>query len=192
MYEFWTELKISPKKIPKNFWKIFFCFFFGQNPEMEGKSRIYAKNRIPKWRGSRILKSRNAGIPCIVPVKSKVKILQNFVAFSGYMNFISALWMVSSKFRKRLHGNKITELLIHNSFFCQCQGPRYINILLFCSFVFSPFHLIILALTKRNCYWMTNSVLLFTKPFADHMWPAKGFSAWPLCHLTSFLICKAF
>ena len=98
----------------------------------------------------------------VVPVKSKVKILQNFVAFSGYMNFISALWMVSSKFRKRLHGNKITELLIHNSFFCQCQGPRYINILLFCSFVFSPFHLIILALTKRNCYWMTNSVLLFT------------------------------
>ena len=25
-----------------------------------------------------------------------------------------------------------------------------------------PVHLIILALTKRNCYWMTNSVLLFT------------------------------
>ena len=30
------------------------------------------------------------------------------------------------------------------------------------------------------------------KPFAGHMWSAKGFSAWPLCDLTSFLICKAF
>ena len=30
------------------------------------------------------------------------------------------------------------------------------------------------------------------KPFAGHMWSAKGFSAWPFCDLTSFLICKAF
>ena len=79
MYEFWTEEKNPKKKIRKNppkkkirkknpkifQKKIFFLLFFGQNPEMEGKSRIYAKNRITKWRGSRILKSRNAGIPCI-------------------------------------------------------------------------------------------------------------------------------
>ena len=30
------------------------------------------------------------------------------------------------------------------------------------------------------------------KPFADHMWPAKGFSAWPLCHLTSFFDFQSF
>ena len=71
----------------------------------------------------------------VVPVKSKVKILQNFVAFSGYMNFISALWMVSSKFRKRLHGNKITELLIHNSFFLSMPRTKvykYSSVLFFC------------------------------------------------------------
>ena len=55
------QKKKNPKKKIRKF---FFAFFFGQNPEKEGKSQIYAKNRITKWRGSRILKSRNAGIPC--------------------------------------------------------------------------------------------------------------------------------
>ena len=35
----------------------------------------------------------------------------------------------------------------------------------------------------------TRSVL-DEKPFADHMWPAKGFSAWPLCDLTRFSVQK--
>ena len=55
MYEFWTELKIHPKKIPKNFRKFFeICFCF-----------LLFLVKIPKWRGnSRIWglkQSRNSG-----------------------------------------------------------------------------------------------------------------------------------
>ena len=41
MYEFWTELKIHPKKIPKNFRKfskkIFFFAFFGSKSRNGGE-----------------------------------------------------------------------------------------------------------------------------------------------------------
>jgi hypothetical protein len=36
----------------------------------------------------------------VVPVKSKVEISQNFVAFSEYMNFINQGWLKQEDFQK--------------------------------------------------------------------------------------------
>jgi hypothetical protein len=46
----------------------------------EGKVHIF-------WEGYKILRNLHLTLSYVVPVKSKVEISQNFVAFSEYMNF---------------------------------------------------------------------------------------------------------
>ena len=55
--------------------------------------------------------------------------------------------------------------------------------------VFQQDHFFFLSILKKLVKSQSGHA---EKPFAVHMWPAKGFPEWPLCHLTSFLIFKAF
>ena len=89
------------------------------------------------WEGHKILRNLHLTFVLVVPVKSKVKISQNFVAFSEYMNFIYLIQLgiqveflhllcrhlYSTHHQHKLHlfDEKKNMLLLFNQYFIMAQ-----------------------------------------------------------------------
>ena len=73
MYEFWTELKIQPKKIPKNLRKFFeknffFCFFLVKIPKWQGNSRIWGLKQLRNSGDHEFWNHEMWGSPVVAPL----------------------------------------------------------------------------------------------------------------------------